>query len=795
MFYTSTLSFISALKPLLLIKGEHGIFKEENPYPTMKKTLLPYTLFPKLFILLGVVLMTALKSTSQIIDLGKSYINVTKGLNGGTVETGDTLEIRASLVVRAGVYDSCAYFDAIPAGTAYIPGTVRVLTNEGKIYKQFTDAVTDDEGWRTGATIRINLGFLQTDGPARYFRRGRVRNTHKPSFYGSACIMVASFRIRVTSAIGSMISLGGGSMTYRNAANPLQTFTFPANNVAVYTNYGTCANSVGVNSLGTESNGTFGSGRPRNRGASANVPPGYAYMLFTTNTPNDYTYGVANNTSTNVNYTTSNTWPKPDNTAPSHRVFSVWDIIGDHTGAVSPTLGNPAADTVANANAGYMLVVNAAYRIDSAFQHTISNLCPNTYYEISCWMRNICSKCGCDSNGKGATNATGPPFYIPTAASDSSGVYPNITFEVNGIDYYTTGNLRYSGQWVKKGFTFLTGPTQTSFTLKFFNNAPGGGGNDWALDDITVATCTPDLVFNPSQDPVICRDNLVDMSCQVLSFFNNYTYYKWQRSTNNGVTWNDTGVGGGPAAPSWNGSAWQYTVNYPSFVANQSDSGHRYRVVVATTSANRDNAACAFTESGVITVNIIQCGPVLATDIISFTGQYQDGKADLTWTTNTEEELVDFEVEKSSDGRSFSSISTLQGHNDPSAPLNTYTFTDPIPINSLEYYRIKMTSNQRIKYSRTIPINNASLKFSFLTVVNPFSNELKFDIVTEQTGPIEIELIDGAGNIVKKNNMIVSAGINQLKLTNTSSLAAGIYTLRLQSGGMAIYKRVMKNNP
>jgi len=55
-------------------------------------------------------------------------------------------------------------------------------------------------------------------------------------------------------------------------------------------------------------------------------------------------------------------------------------------------------------------------------------------------------------------------------------------------------------------------------------------------------------------------------------------------------------------------------------------------------------------------------------------------------------------------------------------------------------------------------------------------------------------LIDGAGNIARKNNMIVTAGINQAKLTSTNSLAAGIYTLMVQSGGITIYKRVMKNN-
>lgn len=286
---------------------------------------------------------------AQNIDFGKSYINLTKGLNGGTVEPGDTLEIRASFVVRSGTYDSCAYYDAVPAGTVYIPATVRVLTNEGKIYKQFTDAINDDPGWISGANVRINLGFTPAALPATAARRGRVANTHKPSFYGSSCIMIASFRVRVTAALGSNISTGGGSMTYKNGVNPIVTFLFPANTVRVYQNLGICSNSIGVNSIGTEFNGTFGSGRPRNRGASANVPVGYTYQVFTTGAPNDYTYGIANNTSARTSYTTLNTWPKPDpdpdgaGPLTTHRVFSVWDIIGDHTGAVSPTLGNPGS--------------------------------------------------------------------------------------------------------------------------------------------------------------------------------------------------------------------------------------------------------------------------------------------------------------------------------------------------------------------------------------------------------------------------------------------------------------------
>src|ERR1700754_3462922 len=104
-------------------------------------------LFLKCIVLLIFLSSSAFFVSAQSIDFGKSYVNVSKGGNGGTGEPGDTLEIRASIVVRSGTYDSCGYFDNIPAGTTYIAGTIRVLTNEGKIYKQFTDAYGDDCGW------------------------------------------------------------------------------------------------------------------------------------------------------------------------------------------------------------------------------------------------------------------------------------------------------------------------------------------------------------------------------------------------------------------------------------------------------------------------------------------------------------------------------------------------------------------------------------------------------------------------------------------------------------------------
>lgn len=724
------------------------------------------------------LLLSGLIPQAQVIDFGKSYINITKGNGGGTLETGDTVEIRAAFVVRSGTFDSCAFFDTIPSGTAYVPGTVRVLTNEGKVYKQFTDARTDDEGWITdGQHVGIHLGFNQAAAPATWSRRGRVVNTHRPVFAGT-CILIASYRVRVTEPLNRFIYTGRGICTYRTNGTNF-THRFPDNRVFVYTNYGMCSNSVGANALGTEFNGTFGSGKDRNRTLSANVPAGYTYAPFTSGSPQDYYYGIPNNTSIRTGYTTTNSWPKPDNTK---RVFGVWDIIGDHTGAADPALGNSAADTVANPNAGYMLVINAAYRIDSAFQQTISNLCPNTYYEISMWMRNICSRCGSDSTGRGA----GSTGYIPTATGDSSGVYPNLTLEIDGTDYYTTGNITYTGRWVKKGFVFRTGPAQTAFTLKIFNNAPGGGGNDWALDDISVATCSPNLAFTPDNDPMFCKNNMVQLGSTVRSFFDNYSEYKWERSTNNGVSWTGLPVSG-TATPVLSNGAWEYHVSYPPFVAAKTDSGHKYRMVVATTAGNLGNPQCAFYgNTAVLTLHIENC-TVLANHFLEFRGFSERRYNTLQWTIASGEAPRHFVVEKSI-GNQWLAIATVLFDD-----RNTLQWKEPA-LDAKALYRVVMVLQDGSEVaSDIVALSNTTLRTFTLHCNNPFSGSLKTTLNCVQAGWVQLSLSDMGGRTVWQQNRYLEKGLHNQSF-NLEHLPDGMYLLQAESGSTILRQKLVKQN-
>ncbi len=152
----------------------------------------------------------------------------------------------------------------------------------------------------------------------------------------------------------------------------------------------------------------------------------------------------------------------------------------------------------------------------------------------------------------------------------------------------TATNSDANNQWVKRGFTYLTGAAQTSFTLTLRNNAPGGGGNDWALDDIAVATCLPSMSYSPSLAPNVCEGGSLAIHDTIRSYLNNYTHYMWQKSVDNGSSWADVTAPASATLGSPVNGQYEFITSYTIPPANttMADSGTLYRVLVATAASN-----------------------------------------------------------------------------------------------------------------------------------------------------------------------------------------------------------------
>lgn len=235
--------------------------------------------------------------------------------------------------------------------------------------------------------------------------------------------------------------------------------------------------------------------RENNFGAGTN--PGPSLSKFSTNysfsqndCPLDGSYTVRNNTLNCFN----NSWHS---------------LPGDHT-------GNPS---------GYMMIVNAADNPGVFYVDTVKGLCSNTTFQFAAWMVNLLKPDACQNGGS----------------------KPNLTFFLEKLDgtvlqSYNTGDIAPTNtpEWKQYGFFFFTQATDIDIVLRIINNAPGGCGNDLALDDITFRPCSPKIIAdidgNGGNAARFCagKNQNVVLSANATGA-NPNTVYQWQKRTNGGA--------------------------------------------------------------------------------------------------------------------------------------------------------------------------------------------------------------------------------------------------------------------
>jgi trimeric autotransporter adhesin len=759
---------------------------------------------------------SAAVTNTPTVQVGKSYANISKP-TGGVIQLNDILEFRSVIAVGSGAIYNTVYSDTIMPGLAYIANSLQFSTNEGLKYQSgitgsvtLTDASGDDEAVVSGSNIiRVNVGSLTRNGAQSVFQAapavtpittasaggGKIRSNGRPSFYGGTCIIMVTYRVRVTAATGTIFTTAFGAFRYKTATSNTNDVTFPqivagTPRFSVFVSQANtlCPSSVGLNNY---TGGDFGRGTTRHDSTQLTIAPGYIWNPFASGQPNDGRFNVANNTS--VNLSTGKFQPYQNSAI---RVFGWWDVIGDHTNAVNQDSGNLA--TPYGTQGGYMAVVNANYAINNAVQKTINGLCTDTYYEFTSWFKNICPGCSCDTSGNGATSGSFKSYIAgPKNRNDSAGVQPDLTFQVDGVDYYTTGNIPYNKRWMRKGFLFRTGSAQTTATLTIRNNAPGGGGNDWVMDDIALGTCLPTLQLRPGYNPSYCLNAQIDLSVIVTSFYNNYTFYEWERSTDGGVTWTSA-----PELPgvrnytyTLTGGVYKDTVALPSFVAIAAKNGWKYRVKTATSSANLSNNGCSvYNNAEIFTVTVQTTCDVLPVALLHFNGAVEQEKGVLYWTAKSEENLQYYEVEKSFNGTDFVKIGTVDARNTGLTEVS-YSFTDAEALNGKAYYRLKMVAegNETYKYSNILNLSfyNAK-KFELADVVNPFASQVRFQVSAPYAESVEAKLLDVAGRITCSQKIVLRKGVNALSIDVPASLQRGTYLLHIKTSTGYLYQMIQK---
>lgn len=159
----------------------------------------------------------------------------------------------------------------------------------------------------------------------------------------------------------------------------------------------------------------------------------------------------------------------------------------------------------------------------------------------------------------------------------------------------------------------------------------------------------------------------------------------------------------------------------------------------------------------------------------SFTVECRNDGALINWVTSSEENSSHFEVERSTNGTSWSTIATLPAAGNSSIDIK-YTYTDA--QRQGKFYRIKEVDlDGKTQYSQVIVADCATGNV-FKAWPNPVQEKLFITLKAERLGTVDIKIFNSEGKLVKKQNYGVLAGNNQLAL-DMYTLNTGYYHIEV----------------
>ncbi len=174
---------------------------------------------------------------------------------------------------------------------------------------------------------------------------------------------------------------------------------------------------------------------------------------------------------------------------------------------------------------------------------------------------------------------------------------------------------------------------------------------------------------------------------------------------------------------------------------------------------------------------------IMPVELLDFRGTPEREGNHITWRTANEINLLNFSVEKSTDGQLFSSLATLAATNNPLP----YTFTDSTAANGVTYYRLRINERDgTTRYSKIIAVDRTNTVLAENTEganIRLFPNPATATLSVENVKGRTIVLIDVLGKTV------LAQPIDQKATLNIQSLPNGVYWLK--SGGQVA--RFVKN--
>lgn len=174
----------------------------------------------------------------------------------------------------------------------------------------------------------------------------------------------------------------------------------------------------------------------------------------------------------------------------------------------------------------------------------------------------------------------------------------------------------------------------------------------------------------------------------------------------------------------------------------------------------------------------------LPVTLLYFTGEPTEDGVLLKWETASETNNSHFEVLRSLDGETFSTVGVINGNGNSSAPIE-YSLMDTRAAYGLNYYQLKQYDfdNTEHTYSVILVDNNDGTTMSAYVYPNPATQD-NFNVrilSVDRHTPVTIKIIDLRGNVFYSE--VIEDGSNyDNKILPYQNMVRGIYFMIVEQG-------------
>jgi Secretion system C-terminal sorting domain len=186
------------------------------------------------------------------------------------------------------------------------------------------------------------------------------------------------------------------------------------------------------------------------------------------------------------------------------------------------------------------------------------------------------------------------------------------------------------------------------------------------------------------------------------------------------------------------------------------------------------------------------CDAVLPTELITFKGNKKGTVSQLQWEATNEKNLVNYIVERSTDGRNFRPLGFTKPKSFNATEKVAYDFIDDSPEIGINYYRLLSKGlGKDEKYSKVISLD-FGLGLSGKVFPNPLDSDLTIELdIEDNTGNVDISIYDVVGKQIL-NKKIQNSDRRVNMTLPTADLPPGSYLVKVKVGTFNWERQITK---